>query len=52
MKSLKILVLISYCYIFYNLVKTKIANRDPDEEIIKAFQLFDDDNKGRITVKV
>mmetsp|Transcript_124075 Transcript_124075/g.185454 ORF Transcript_124075/g.185454 Transcript_124075/m.185454 type:complete len:81 (+) Transcript_124075:360-602(+) len=29
----------------------KMAERDPREEILKAFRLFDDDNSGRITLK-
>ena len=29
----------------------KILERDPAEELSRAFQLFDDDNTGRITLK-
>lgn len=36
---------------FYDLVETKILQRDPKEEIIKAFKLFDDDETGKITFK-
>ncbi|OII70791.1 centrin [Cryptosporidium ubiquitum] len=36
---------------FYDLVETKILQRDPKEEIIKAFKLFDDDGTGKITFK-
>ncbi|TNJ27439.1 Centrin [Giardia muris] len=36
---------------FEEVMIEKISNRDPTEEIIKAFRLFDDDNTGRISLK-
>ncbi|KXN85002.1 Cell division control protein 31 [Leucoagaricus sp. SymC.cos] len=36
---------------FYKIMSEKILARDPMEEIKRAFQLFDDDNTGKITLR-
>ena len=36
---------------FMDVMTQKIAARDPMDEIIKAFKLFDEDNTGKITLK-
>ena len=36
---------------FLDIMTEKIKNRDPVEEILKAFKLFDEDNSGRISLR-
>ena len=36
---------------FMELMTGKIAQRDPREEILKAFRLFDDDGTGKISLR-
>lgn len=36
---------------FTSLVTDRILDRDPKEEVLKAFKLFDDDDSGKISLK-
>ena len=36
---------------FMEMMRDKITERDPREEIMTAFRLFDDDETGKITVE-
>ena len=36
---------------FREVLEEKYINRDPVQEMIKAFHLFDEDNTGRVSLK-
>ena len=36
---------------FLEMMVTRIGNRDPKEEMLKAFRLFDDDETGKVSFK-
>ena len=39
------------CNNIFNTVSERVGQRDPTEEMIKAFRLFDDDETGKISMR-
>ena len=42
---------LNHCFLFVALVTDWMLDRDPQEEVFKAFRLFDDDDSGKISLR-